>query len=165
MKLRRSAEPAKVRRLFGAAPVDAWLAAAVVAMTLGAVVGAEIGLARELRLDRVPDWLSIAGGVAVLLFAVAYGRWLLMRLHHDDAPRWRLSAWESGRLLPTTVMTFWVAGGFASYSSPGDWALAAVAALFVGNVFVPAAVRLLTSRRAEASDHEVALARQGRAAS
>ena len=153
MRLRRSSGPDGARRSFGAGRIDAWLAAAVVAMTLAAVVGVEIGLVRELRLDRVPDSLAIAGGVAVLLFAVVYGRWLLIRLHHDDAPRWRLTASESGRLLPNTVMTLWVAGGFASYASPGDWVLVVVTALFVGNVVVPAAVRRLTSRRAEADAH------------
>jgi hypothetical protein len=125
--------------------MDAWLAAVVGALTLGAVVGLEIGLARELRLDRVPDWLPVSVGGVVLLAAVAYGRWLLTRLHHHDAPRWRLAPTEGGRLLPNTVMACWFAGGFASYSSPGDWALVVAAAFFVGTFLVPPLLQRLGS--------------------
>ena len=72
MKLRRPSGPAWVRRLVVPARMDAWLAAAVGALTLGAVVCLE-RLAREVRLDRVPDWLPVSVGVVVLLAAVPTG--------------------------------------------------------------------------------------------
>jgi len=96
----------------------------------------------------VPDWLPVSVGVVVLLAAVAHGRWLLIQLHHHDAPRWRLAPTERGRLVPNTVMACWFAGGFASYSSPGDWPLVVVAAFFVGSVLVPPLLQRLGSRRA-----------------
>jgi uncharacterized membrane protein AbrB (regulator of aidB expression) len=118
-------------------------AVAVALLTVAAVVGLEIGLVREVRLDRLPDWVPAGAVVALLLLAAGYVRWLLRRLAGHD---WRLTPTEAGRLLPGTVTVFWLAGGFAMYPDWWSWTASAMTGLGIGFLFVPWLLERLAER-------------------
>jgi hypothetical protein len=60
-----------------------------------------------------------------------------LRVARSAAAGPRLTPGECRRLLPGTVLAFWAAGGFASYTEPWEWALSAVTAVMLAVMVVP----------------------------
>lgn len=125
--------------------IERGLAAAASGLVAGAVIGLALGLIRELQLDRVPNWLCVTG-LAVVGFAAGRGLVSLMRRRHTQ--RWRLMPRDAGRSLPTIVMVFWSAVGFALYSDWWSWTASALTGVMVGFVFVPFLLGRLEERAA-----------------
>lgn len=147
MRLRRPfGEPAWVSRLLTPPRIERGLAVGAVVLLAGAVIGIALGLLRELQLDRVPNWLCLVG-LAVL--GVAAGRGLVSVLREEVRTRWRLTPQEARLRLPVTVLLFWIAGGFATYREPWDWALSALTAVLVAVIVVPYVLERLTWRHGE----------------